>query len=144
MNEQLLRKILRQATKDEIKEAVKIMRHYTSTWEHKPTWNIKSKRVSGGYSTQMTSKSRELIYTELGTRKRYRRMSSNPRFAPKTTPGSLTPSQGRGYAQGWYRIPKPGLKPRDNIGTMAKLRGPVFVAETQAKINRAAKQLFAD
>lgn len=142
MNDKILDKILRQATREEIRGAVKDMKAYVSTWkdEDKPKWSIRSKKTARSYETRMTTRDQPFVWVEVGTSKRFRRMSAG--FRAKTRPGSLTPRPGSGKAEGFYKTARPGIKARNNLETMAKLRGNAFVTKTQIKINAAVSTLF--
>lgn len=142
MDSKLLDKILRQACQAEIKEDLKIMRKYTDNWkpEDKPKWSIRSKRVAMGFETRMSTSSQPFVWVEAGTDKRMRALS--PGWQSKTRPHTLETRMGRGKALGLLSRPAPGIKARENLETMAKIRRPIFAKKVQADLNRAALGLF--
>jgi len=141
MNSKLLDKVIRQALWKEIQTDVKIMREYTSTWEHKPRWNVRSKRIARGYQVGMFTTDKRFIWVEKGTSVRWRRMSQG--WQSKSRRGSLAARPGQGKALGFYKTPRKGIEARDNLETMADTRRVLFVLEVQAAINAASTALFS-
>lgn len=132
---------MREATWAEIKTDKKIMNDYTSTWTEPPKWAIRSKRVARGYQTQLSTQDKKFIWVEHGTKKRFRRMS--PDFSAKSTVGSLRARPGSGKALGFYKTPRPGIKARNNLETLAQERTPIFVKKLQLELNANASKLFS-
>lgn len=95
---------------------------FTSTWDHRPTIRLESKRTSksievfsgiiSNWSTgKKVSSPDRMLFVARGTKVRWVKMTHD--FIPKTTVGQIPAGPGRGGVYGASLKPLPGIKKRN-------------------------------
>ena len=135
---------LRDAVKEEVKEADKQFQKTYRTFRHKPSfdqdYSESTREIEGETSTTGDgSRDNPYPFVAKGTAVRYATMT--PDFAAKTTPRVIGSSGGRGgVAYINKNRPRPGIKSREFEEEIAKSEKPKFPKRAQASLDKAAKR----
>ncbi len=105
------------------KRILKRLDEYVATWDHKPFFESKKgvKYASGDISVGISTDDQIFWWLEEGTDVRYRVMSSNPLYQPKTSPGRINSKSGAGYPDYFDPMGRLGIEPREIRKTITAL-----------------------
>jgi len=125
-----------------LEDGEKLFDGATATWKEQPKWNIRIKPRKNDLVGRLYTQSHPFTWVELGTKVRWRMMSSD--FTAKSEPGSLIARPGSGKATGFFRgQPKrPGIRARDFRVEVARLLQPRFERKVTTRMASEASRLF--
>lgn len=140
MNPTVIHQAVIKAMKQETEVHERMFNKATATWTHKPGWKKKFAMTGGDAYSIISTSDKPFIYVERGTRKRWRRMSSD--WTSKSKVKRLGSGAGSGKAEGWKRRPYPGIKPRDFRERIVEIRQPRYAVNMAAAFRKGANNLF--
>ena len=144
LDAEALMRPLRVAFKAQAKAIVREFGKGTSTWTHRPTWNIKYIGFTGRaiWKAIISTSDTPFVWVEMGTKVRKRTLSRD--WISKTQPRKLASGSGQGRATGFTkRHHMPGIKARDFRVIIAKQQQVTFEARMRATMIRSSKHMFS-